>query len=372
MRISAAIWALASTVLLHGCSAVDSQPVNKAGDRPRSINPQPSGLKVTQGDDLERLATLWSKRTQDNSAGDYPIGPGDVIEINVPGMEEIKDVFVRVSAEGTIALPFAGTINVTGMTDKGLRDEIRRRLQQNFMRDPQVRLFVREFHSRQVAVIGAVQKPGLFSLTSSRRTIFDMISEAGGVRAEAAERILFIPADPADPETAKKILASVPAQIVRRDPSPLVVKDVEPIVINLNSMVRGGNEKYLAMPARPGDVIMVPGAGEVLVQGWVGKPGAYKITSGLTILGAVAAAGGTVFPADNGSVELIRTNHQGQKTSFSANLDAIKTGEQPDLTLREGDVIDVSSTGPKLVAYGFYKFFTSIMSVGVGAHIPVR
>jgi protein involved in polysaccharide export with SLBB domain len=147
---------------------------------------------------------------------------------------------------------------------------------------------------------------------------------------------------------------------------------VEPIVINLNSMVRGGNEKFLAMPARPGDVIMVPGAGEVLVQGWVGKPGAYKITSGLTILGAVAAAGGTVFPADNGSVELIRTNHQGQKTSFSANLDAIKTGEQPDLTLREGDVIDVSSTGPKLVAYGFYKFFTSIMSVGVGAHIPVR
>jgi polysaccharide export outer membrane protein len=372
MRISAAIWALAGTALLHGCSAVDSQPVNQAGDRPRSINPQPSGLEVTQGDDLERLATLWSKRTQDNSAGDYPIGPGDVIEINVPGMEEIKDVFVRVSAEGTIALPFAGTINVTGMTDKGLRDEIRRRLQQNFMRDPQVRLFVREFHSRQVAVIGAVQKPGLFSLTSSRRTIFDMISEAGGVRAEAAERILFIPADPADPETAKKILASVPAQIVRRDPSPLVVKDVEPIVINLNSMVRGGNEKYLAMPARPGDVIMVPGAGEVLVQGWVGKPGAYKITSGLTILGAVAAAGGTVFPADNGSVELIRTNHQGQKTSFSANLDAIKTGEQPDLTLREGDVIDVSSTGPKLVAYGFYKFFTSIMSVGVGAHIPVR
>jgi polysaccharide export outer membrane protein len=258
------------------------------------------------------------------------------------------------------------------MTDKELRDEIRRRLQQNFMRDPQVRLFVREFHSRQVAVIGAVQKPGLFSLTSSRRTIFDMISEAGGVRAEAAERILFIPADPADPESAKKILASVPAQIVSRDPAPLIVKDVEPIVINLNSMVRGGNEKYLAMPARPGDVIMVPGAGEVLVQGWVGKPGAYKITSGLTILGAVAAAGGTSFPADPGSVQLIRTDNKGRKTSFVANLDAIKAGEQPDLTVREGDVIDVSSSSPKLIAYGAYKFFTTIMNIGVGASIPVR
>jgi hypothetical protein len=79
-----------------------------------------------------------------------------------------------------------------------------------------------------------------------------------------------------------------------------------------------------------------------------------------------------VFPADSGSVELIRTNNQGQKTSFAANLDAIKAGEQPDLPLREGDVVDVSSTGPKLVAYGFYRFFTSIMNVGVGAHIPIR
>ena len=110
------------------------------------------------------------------------------------------------------------------------------------------------------------------------------------------------------------------------------------------------------MPARPGDIIMVPGGGEVFIQGWVGKPGAYKITSGLTILGAVAAAGGTLFPADNGSIELIRTNNQGQKTSFVANLDAIKAGEQPDLPLREGDVIDVSSTGPKLALTVFIVF----------------
>jgi len=92
--------------------------------------------------------------------------------------------------------------------------------------------------------------------------------------------------------------------------------------------------------------------------------------SGLTILGAVAAAGGTVFPADNGSIELIRTNDQGQITSVVANLDAIKAGQQPDLPLREGDVIDVSSTGPKLVAYGVYRFFTSFLRVG--ASIPVR
>ena len=173
-----------------------------------------------------------------------------------------------------------------------------------------------------------------------------------------------------DSAKAKEVIDSLPSQLVSQDPSPLVLKNVDPIVISLDSVNRSGQDRYLNMPARPGDIIIVPGGGEVFVQGWVGKPGAYKITSGLTILGAVAAAGGTVFPADNSSIELIRTNNQGQKTSFVANLDAIKTGGQPDLPLREGDVIDVSSTGPKLVAYGFYRFFTSF--INVGASIPIR
>jgi polysaccharide export outer membrane protein len=127
---------------------------------------------------------------------------------------------------------------------------------------------------------------------------------------------------------------------------------------------------YLNMPALPGDVVMVPGGGEVLIQGWVQKPGAYKISSGLTILGAVAAAGGTAFPADSGSVELIRTNKKGQKSTFIANLDAIKSGAEPDLPLREGDVIDVGSSSPKLVAYGLYRLFTTV--INVGASIPIR
>jgi polysaccharide export outer membrane protein len=357
-------------LLIHGCSGIDLATTAQTAT-PTTLN-SPTPAPEVRNDDLERLAHLWEKRNQDVSGRDYPIGPGDVLEITVPGMDEIKDVFVRVSAEGTISLPFAGTFRVNGMTDKALRDEIRRRLQENFMRDPQVRLFVREFHSRQVAVIGAVQKPGLYSLTSSANTILSMISQAGGTTTSAAERILFIPAEPAEPEKAKQIISAMPVRMLNQDPSPLILKDAEPLVISLDGVNKGGQERYLNMPARPGDIVMVPGAGEVLIQGWVAKPGAYKITPGLTLLGVVAAAGGAVFPADKGSVELIRTNSQGRKILFMANLDSIKAGEQPDLSLREGDVIDVSSTGPKLVAYGFYKFFTSIMNVGVGAHIPVR
>jgi polysaccharide export outer membrane protein len=376
--LSAPIWihggCLFLLININGCSAVNSQPVDKTATAEKvDIGQGVSAAKAKENDDLERLAQLWERRRAENLASDYPIGPGDVIEISVPGMEEITIITQRVTGEGTISLPFAGVINASGMTDKRLREEIRRRLETNYMRNPQISLFVKEFRSRQVAVIGAVQRPGLYNLASSADTVLGMISQAGGVTAAgAAERILFIPAEPVDSEKAKEVVASLPAQLVSHDPSPLILKNVDPIVINIDSVNRNGHERYLNMPARPGDIIMVPGGGEVLVQGWVEKPGAYKITSGLTLLGAVAAAGGTAFPADTGSVELIRTNHQGQKTSFVANLDSIKKGEQSDLPLREGDVIDVSSSAPKLVAYGVYRFFTSVMSVGASVPIPIR
>lgn len=374
MKISASIWTFGGCLFLFitGCSAVNSQSQDKAITEKADTAQAMSALRAKENNDLERLARLWQQRKQESATSDYPIGPGDVIEINVAGMEEIKNISERVTGEGTISLPFVGVIDVKGMTDKSLREEIRRRLEQNYMRNPQISLFVREFRSRQVAVIGAVQKPGLYNLASSADTVMSMISQAGGMRTDAAEHILFLPAEPAEPEKAKEIIDSLPVKLMNQNPSPLILKNVEPIVINLDSVNRRGNQMYLNMPAVPGDIVMVPGGGEVLVQGWVEKPGAYKITSGLTILGVMAAAGGTSYPADTGSVELIRTNPQGHKSTFIADLDAIKSGAQPDLPLREGDVINVVSYGPKLFAYGFYRVFTSLVHVGASANIPMR
>ena len=87
-------------------------------------------------------------------------------------------------------------------------------------------------------------------------------------------------------------------------------------------------------------------------------PGAYS-------LGVVAAAGGTTFPADTGAVKVIRTNKLGEKIFLVANLESIQSGKERDLTLEEGDVIDVSDSSPKLAAYGFYRFFSAVVRIGV-------
>lgn len=371
MKLSNQWWLMSWIVFFNGCSAVSSNTSTESISNAKTTTPAALGQESQKAsNDLERLANLLERRAQENMISDYPIGPGDVIELNVPGMEEIKNMSERVNGDGTISLPFAGVIKVDGMTEKGLREEIRRRLEEKYMRNPQVNMFVKEFRSRQVAVMGAVQKPGLYNLASYSDTLLDAISQAGGMKPEAAERILFVPAEPVDAEQAKKVVESLPANVIRQDPSPLILKNVDPITINLDSLARANFERYLQMPARAGDIVMVPGAGEVLVQGWIEKPGSYKITPGLTILGAVAAAGGPMFPADTGSVELIRTDKRGQKISVVADLDAIKKGTRPDLSIREGDVIEVSSSGPKLAAYGIYRFFTSILSVG--ASVPIR
>jgi polysaccharide export outer membrane protein len=318
--------------------------------------------------DLERLADLWHKRSRESSNSDYPIGPGDVLEISVPAIEELRDRVVRISGEGAISLPFIGAVRAAGLSETVLREEIRRRLEA-YMYRPQVNLFVREYRSRQVAVLGAVAKPGLYSLASGADTILDMIGSAGGMKEEAAPRILFIPAEPAENEKARELLSTLPVQFVSRDPSPLLLKRTDPISIELKNFARGAQQVYLTLPARPGDVIVVPGSGEVLVQGWVEKPGSYKITPGLTVLGAVAAAGGALFPADTTAVNVMRAGKDGAKSLLPVNLEKLKRGEQADISVQAGDVIEVSASSAKLVPYGVYRFFSSMFHIGAGASI---
>ncbi len=100
------------------------------------------------------------------------------------------------------------------------------------------------------------------------------------------------------------------------------------------------------------------------MQGWVAKPGAYPITRGLTLLGALAAAGGVSYPADKTSVRLLRDTPGGERELLVANVEDIEQGRAEDVVLREGDIVEVEATGGKLAAYGVYHFFTNVMRMG--------
>ena len=354
---------------LGGCSAavqpsfqVPTQLSGQQAPAPDATSPQ--FFAAEESDDTQRLAEFWEHRTQKNQIDDYPLGAGDVLIISVPGMQEITNREVRISGSGALALPLVGTLRAEGLTEARLREEIQRRLSTNYMYNPQVDIFVREYRSRQVAVIGAVTKPGLYRLASEADTLLDMLSQAGGLAKEASQRIHFIPAEPIEKGEALKLASMLPQQLTSQTPSPLLLKRSDPLILDLQTLSKGKNQLYLAMPMRPGDVILVPGAGEVLIEGWVPKPGAYPASAGLTVLAAVAVAGGPMFAADTAAVRIIRTQANGKKSLFLANLQDIKQGIQEDIHVHDGDIIEVTGSTAKMVPYGVYQFFTSVFRVG--------
>ncbi len=117
----------------------------------------------------------------------------------------------------------------------------------------------------------------------------------------------------------------------------------------------------MEMPVRPGDVLFVPAAGSVSVQGWVDKPGLFPITPGMTVLGSVAAAGGALFTS---SATVVRPQQGGGQHQISVNLSRVKSGKDPDVPVRGGDVVIVERSVAGAVPYSLY-FLINKIGLGV-------
>jgi polysaccharide export outer membrane protein len=111
-------------------------------------------------------------------------------------------------------------------------------------------------------------------------------------------------------------------------------------------------------------VISVASAGNVHVTGWVERPGSYPVTRGLTVAGAVAAAGGHLFPADRRHVTVKRVLAPGEERSFVVDLDAVNDGRATDVPLADGDVVRIGATAGRLVPYGLWTIAREMVHVG--------
>jgi protein involved in polysaccharide export with SLBB domain len=337
---------------------------------------------------LERLQALWAVRSQPATT-DYPIGTGDVIEISVPGVDDFKGRTVRVGSEGNIDLPLIGSIRAAGIPESQLRDQLKTALEK-YMYDPQVDLFVKEYKSRQVAVVGAVRVPGLVTLSGAGETILDVLTQAGGTTPEAADEVVIMPQVSGAPLQLQRIAQSVaspggeagaPVNVANNKqpssggpagnykvPPPLnapTLEDLEKsvsngpgVVIPLKATAMTGSGRYMNMPVEPGDIVVVPGGGNVMVTGWVYKPGFFQVGSGLSVLGAVGSAGGAMYAADPTSATLMRSDGNGNKIAIPINLNAIASGAEPDIPVRANDVIDVPYSDARIGPYVVYNVLT--------------
>jgi polysaccharide export outer membrane protein len=333
------------------------------------------------------LAALFRERTSGAVVKDYPIGPGDVLEVSVPPIDELAKRTVRVEADGTISLPMLGTMRAAGLTQEQLCAELRGKLR-TYMYQPDVEVFVKQYNSREVAVVGAVNSPGLITLSAPNETVLDMLTRAGGLSQTAANEVILLPVEySSQPATGRisQVSAETPAPMdglhqsakaaarsraafQRREVSALLRQNSHPLIIGLKGSALTGAGGYLNMPVRPGDVLVVPGGGQVMVIGWVQNPGHFQVGSGLTVLGAIGAAGGPMYAANTSDIHLIRTRRDGSKLVLTMNLNKIKSGTERDLAVRANDVIDVPYSDLKIGPYVFYNILTR-MYVG-GPSLP--
>jgi polysaccharide export outer membrane protein len=210
---------------------------------------------------------------------DYEIGPGDVLEIKVYDHPDL-DTVSRVDNDGHILFPLAGQIKVGSLTTASASKAIADKLDGEYIINPQVSIFVQEFRSKKVMVIGEVVRPGLYEL-SGPTTLLELISKAGGLTRTAGQ-----------------------SATIRRTPRD-GQKQGEEITVSVKDLLESGLE-LADVPLVDGDTVNVPKAGSVYVTGQVNRPAAYPLEPGTSVIKAITMAGGFSPLAAQGKVKIIR------------------------------------------------------------------
>ncbi len=248
---------------------------------------------------------------------EYRIGPKDLLEITVGGMQEIDKLAVRVSEDGSVTLPLVGSIDVNNLTRLEVEKKLVRIVGEKYLVDPQVTVFIKEYKSRLVSVLGAVERTGPIELLG-RQTLLSIISQAGGLTRDAGNDIVVIRQLPDGGSTSLHV--SIEDLFIKGDAS-------------------------LNIPLESGDIINIPvdKLVSIYVFGQVKNPGALQVkkSSMPTLLQAIAQAGGLTERAAKSRVAVRRKDAAGKETEFKVNVKDILKGKRKDIPLIENDTVFV-------------------------------
>ena len=269
---------------------------------------------------------------------DYVIGPEDLLTIDVFEVPELNKS-VRVANDGTISLALLGRLYAAGLTVQQLRKELEEKWGQKYLVNPQVSVFVAEYHSQPVSVIGAVERPGVYELRGPR-TLIEMLSLAGGMAKQgmAPGRTLMVTRKGGFTEDFRPL-----------EGMTLIAPDK--VEIDLQRLLYSRDEG-LNIDVKPFDVIAVSKADIVYVVGDVKKPGGYVLGDhrDLTVLQVLALAEGTTGTASKGAARIIRTSESGSRTEIPVDLTKILKGKSQDVKLVANDILFVPTSSGKAAA----------------------
>jgi polysaccharide export outer membrane protein len=283
------------------------------GEEPQEDREEQAEIQL-QAYPVERSAPVDVETILEAGGSDYHIGRQDLLEISVFDVEEL-DQTVRVADDGSITMPLLGRLTVAGLTKSELESLIAGLLEERYVRNPQVTVFVKEYESKRVAVSGAVKKPGTYEMLG-RKTLLEMISMAGGLDKDLGKEIIIFRRG--EDGTTKRIPVHLERLVYEADPA-------------LNLVVA------------PSDIIYVPTVEKVrvFVSGAVKNPDLYEVPRDepITVLKAITIAGGTTDRAAEKRVQVIRTDGDGNRVTLLVNLRKVKRGKAEDPILQRDDIV---------------------------------
>ncbi len=207
---------------------------------------------------------------------DYFVGPGDVLRISVYDHDDLATK-VRVNSAGDIVMPLVGNVRVADSTIAEISKNISDLLADGYIVNPQVNVFIEEFRSKKVVILGRVNQPGLIEL-SGTTSLLELISKAGGLAKDAGD-----------------------TATIKRN----TTKEEKVIIIDLISLVERGdlsqNESI-----HDGDTVYISKSGMCFVTGEVKNPGTYPCGEGSTVLKLIALSSGFTGKASKSSVRIVR------------------------------------------------------------------
>jgi polysaccharide export outer membrane protein len=330
-------------VSLAVTSGVAAQQTNHSSIRPKTV-------KTVAPPIVRASAPVTSSAPAPDR---YRIGPGDVLEVRLYKLPDLSRESIRVEEAGTIRMPLINEeIQAACRTENELAKDIAARYLP-LMRNPQVDVFIKEYNSRPVAVIGAVNAPGRFQL-QRRIRLLDLLSYAGGPAERAGGNI----------------------QVVHGAPYPTCESGARTSGNNNDALGIGifklrdtlaGNPRSNPY-VRPGDVITVLEFEQIYVIGNVIRPSAFPLKERITLSQAIAMAGGTLPDSQSDRIRILRQNLANNiKQELIVDLKAINKRQAPDVVLLPNDIVEVPTANGR-------RFLRNILEGVVPgiARFPVR
>lgn len=254
---------------------------------------------------LLTLVLLLGSASGGAAQSDYAIGAQDVLTITVFREPELSGKFT-VDQDGTFTYPQLGRIKAGGLTLRALETELKNRLADGYLKNPQVAVAIETYRSQRILVIGEVRSPGEYQL-NGEMTLLAALARAGSTTPQAGRELL----------------------LVRAPKRPSAPGDTpsEPEVVRIDlSELQGGN-LALNVALQDGDTINIPKAQSVFVTGQVKNPGGYAVDRGATVLQVLSLAGGLTERGAEGRIRILRTVDGKQREIRVKTTDLVEPGD---------------------------------------------